>query len=246
MQSTNIAAWVSDLSGARDWTATDTGAIPLNSAPHPHMSGKHLTCVFAQAGADTVPPAVLPGTPKVRRTVHSNPGGLAWPTPVCKDCSIRTHACALQQMPVGRADSRCKDRVRVVHSQQPCSAVPQSFPIPADELIAKAKQLEAAFGGALDDSLLAPNFRFEFPVVSLAREVRPRCRWPAGRSLADSTFHAQYVHVPRARDPLMVARPPPRVVATQMYVLACLHATSDVGVLVSVRTFEPISWRRTT
>jgi len=51
-----------------------------------------------------------------------------------------------------------------------CAA--QSFPIKADELIAKAKQLEAAFGGALDDSLLAPDFRFEFPVVSLAREVR--------------------------------------------------------------------------
>ena len=48
----------------------------------------------------------------------------------------------------------------------------QNFPIPADELIAKAKKLEAAFGGALDDSLLAPDFRFEFPVVSLAREVR--------------------------------------------------------------------------
>ena len=47
----------------------------------------------------------------------------------------------------------------------------QSFPIPPDELIAKAKQLEAAFGGALDDSLLAPDFRFEFPVISLGREV---------------------------------------------------------------------------
>ena len=52
------------------------------------------------------------------------------------------------------------------------SCAAQSFPIPADELIVKAKKLEAAFGGALDDSLLAPDFRFEFPVVSLAREVR--------------------------------------------------------------------------
>ena len=47
----------------------------------------------------------------------------------------------------------------------------QNFPIPADELIEKAKKLEAAFGGALDDSLLAPDFRFEFPVISLGREV---------------------------------------------------------------------------
>jgi hypothetical protein len=57
---------------------------------------------------------------------------------------------------------------RLMHGK--CDA-PQNFPIPADELIEKAKQLEAAFGGALDDSLLAPDFRFEFPVISLAREV---------------------------------------------------------------------------
>ena len=49
--------------------------------------------------------------------------------------------------------------------------ITQNFSIPADQLIEKAKQLEAAFGGALDDSLLAPDFRFEFPVISLTREV---------------------------------------------------------------------------
>ena len=48
---------------------------------------------------------------------------------------------------------------------------PKSFPIPAEKLIEKAKQVYKANSGVDDPSLLADDFRFEFPVVSLAKEV---------------------------------------------------------------------------
>ena len=49
---------------------------------------------------------------------------------------------------------------------------PKSFHIPADKLIETAKQVYKANSGVDDPSLLADNFRFEFPVVSLAKQVR--------------------------------------------------------------------------
>ena len=48
---------------------------------------------------------------------------------------------------------------------------PKSFNIPADKLIEKAKQVYKANSGVDDPSLLADKFRFEFPVVSLAKQV---------------------------------------------------------------------------
>ena len=48
---------------------------------------------------------------------------------------------------------------------------PKSFHIPADKLIETAKQVYKANSGVDDPSLLADNFRFEFPVVSLAKQV---------------------------------------------------------------------------
>ena len=48
---------------------------------------------------------------------------------------------------------------------------PKSFPISAEKLIEKAKQVYKANSGVDDPSLLADDFRFEFPVVSLAKEV---------------------------------------------------------------------------
>ncbi|CAK0787604.1 hypothetical protein CVIRNUC_010826 [Coccomyxa viridis] len=47
---------------------------------------------------------------------------------------------------------------------------PKSFHIPADKLIETAKQVYKANSGVDDPSLLADNFRFEFPVVSLAKQ----------------------------------------------------------------------------
>ena len=48
---------------------------------------------------------------------------------------------------------------------------PKSFNISADKLIETAKQVYKANSGVDDPSLLADNFRFEFPVVSLAKQV---------------------------------------------------------------------------
>ncbi len=48
----------------------------------------------------------------------------------------------------------------------------QEFPISEDKLIELAKELFAKESGLKDESLLADGFRFEFPVVSLDRQVR--------------------------------------------------------------------------
>jgi hypothetical protein len=48
---------------------------------------------------------------------------------------------------------------------------PAAFLIPADRLVALAKAAFATQTGVDDDSVLAPDFRFEFPVVSLDREA---------------------------------------------------------------------------
>ncbi len=47
----------------------------------------------------------------------------------------------------------------------------RNFPISAERLIEKAKQVYKANSGVGDPSLLANDFRFEFPVVSLAKKV---------------------------------------------------------------------------
>lgn len=52
----------------------------------------------------------------------------------------------------------------------------QTFAISPEKLVEIAKKLEASNGGVDDDSLLAADFRFEFPVVSLSREVRLHLR----------------------------------------------------------------------
>lgn len=51
------------------------------------------------------------------------------------------------------------------------SAAAQEFAISEDKLIQLAKDLFAKESGLADESLLADDFRFEFPVVSLDREV---------------------------------------------------------------------------
>ncbi len=49
---------------------------------------------------------------------------------------------------------------------------PSSFPIPAEKLITLAQKVFATNSGVEEPDLLADNFRFEFPVVSLAKKVR--------------------------------------------------------------------------
>ncbi len=49
---------------------------------------------------------------------------------------------------------------------------PSSFPIPSDELIALAQKVFETNSGVEQPELLADDFRFEFPVVSLAKKAR--------------------------------------------------------------------------
>ncbi|KAL4853143.1 hypothetical protein ACK3TF_005837 [Chlorella vulgaris] len=44
------------------------------------------------------------------------------------------------------------------------------FPFSAEQLIEKAKEVHAGDTGINDDSVLAPDFRFEFPIIKLGRE----------------------------------------------------------------------------
>lgn len=50
---------------------------------------------------------------------------------------------------------------------------PERFPIPPEKLIAKAQQLLRDGSGVKQPELLADNFRFEFPIVSLNKKVLP-------------------------------------------------------------------------
>ena len=50
---------------------------------------------------------------------------------------------------------------------------PERFPIPPEKLIAKAQQLLRDGSGVKQPELLADNFRFEFPIVSLSKKVPP-------------------------------------------------------------------------
>ncbi len=47
----------------------------------------------------------------------------------------------------------------------------KNFPISSEKLIEMAKRVYKANSGVEDPSLLADDFRFEFPVVSLAKKV---------------------------------------------------------------------------
>ena len=48
---------------------------------------------------------------------------------------------------------------------------PASFPIPAEKLIAMVQSIYKENSGVDNPGLLADDFRFEFPVVSLPKEV---------------------------------------------------------------------------
>ena len=50
---------------------------------------------------------------------------------------------------------------------------PERFPIPPQELIAKAQQLLRDGSGVKQPELLADSFHFEFPIVSLSKTVLP-------------------------------------------------------------------------
>ena len=49
---------------------------------------------------------------------------------------------------------------------------PASFPIPPEKLISLAQDVYKQNSGVDNPDVLASDFRFEFPVVSLAKEVR--------------------------------------------------------------------------
>lgn len=48
---------------------------------------------------------------------------------------------------------------------------PATFAIPPEELIRKAQQLHKDGSGVRQPELLADDFRFEFPIVSLSKKV---------------------------------------------------------------------------
>lgn len=49
----------------------------------------------------------------------------------------------------------------------------QSFPIGEEKLISLAKQVFETSSGQKDASVLADDFRFEFPIISRSKQVRP-------------------------------------------------------------------------
>ena len=55
----------------------------------------------------------------------------------------------------------------------------QSFPIGEEKLISMAKQVFETSSGQKDASVLADDFRFEFPIVSLSKEVCHRTPNPS-------------------------------------------------------------------
>ena len=104
-----------------------------------------------------VPPATLPGTPKV------------------------IHLCRMQLSPeTSELDARIvllNTRIasfylvsRLVSSQLGLCWL-QSFSIGEEKLISMAKHVFETSSGQKDSSVLADDFRFEFPIVSLSKEV---------------------------------------------------------------------------
>ena len=57
--------------------------------------------------------------------------------------------------------------------QMPLLTMLQTFPISESKLIDIAKKLYAEDTGTKNPDALAPGFRFEFPIVSLGKKVRP-------------------------------------------------------------------------
>lgn len=51
----------------------------------------------------------------------------------------------------------------------------QNFQIGEEKLISMAKQLFGSSSGQKDPSVLSDDFRFEFPIVSLSKEVSTYC-----------------------------------------------------------------------
>ncbi len=56
-----------------------------------------------------------------------------------------------------------------------CCYCLQNFKIGEEKLISMAKQLFNSSSGQKDPSALSDDFRFEFPIVSLGKEVRRYC-----------------------------------------------------------------------
>ena len=74
---------------------------------------------------------------------------------------------------------------------------PSSFPISEQELIRKAQHILEGLGGGVDDpSVLADNFRFEFPVIKLDKKVLAICRmnsFAVEEVLALTRVHSAFV-----------------------------------------------------
>ena len=82
---------------------------------------------------------------------------------------------------VSRYESSIGNKVVFMHRPMTLAEVPpavlpdtpERFPIPPGDLIAKAQQLLRDGSGVKQPELLADNFRFEFPIVSLSKKVLP-------------------------------------------------------------------------
>ena len=48
---------------------------------------------------------------------------------------------------------------------------PEQFPYDEETLVARAKEVFETMTGVKDESVLADNFRFEFPIVSLDKDA---------------------------------------------------------------------------
>ena len=98
-----------------------------------------------------VPPATLPGTPKVISDLSATCQHLL---------RVLNEMLALSCLIVSR----------LVSSQLGFLWL-QSFPIGEEKLISMAKQVFETSSGQKDASVLSEDFRFEFPIVSLSKEV---------------------------------------------------------------------------
>ena len=68
------------------------------------------------------------------------------------------------------AVAQWKGRAEPETAAQTCFSL-QTSPFSEQELISKAKQVFDTASGQKDPSVLSDNFRFEFPIVSLSKEV---------------------------------------------------------------------------
>ena len=65
----------------------------------------------------------------------------------------------------------------------------QNFPISESKLIDMAKKLYAEDSGTKSPEALAPAFRFEFPIVSLGKQVSPGASTTGLGLLSRQTWH---------------------------------------------------------